>query len=343
MTCLVEEPIEPLESPLKCLRVIFCAFSIAQAIPIWAEDSIEQTQSAHTAIQRSIPFLLQEGTEWIEERGCVSCHQVPFMVWSLNAATQCGFEIDSNRLDELKSWAVDIQNFDNPTSRENRTDAERASSNTDTMAQMLLALRGDATETPEWVTTFETALIENQESDGTWKACGQLPGQKRPITETHEVTTIWTLLAVLESTHETLPDNIDQTMSVLAESGESTEWWAVRLLLAARQNDSQLKKALQDRLRGFQHIDGGWGWLTSEESDAFGTGLAMYALLQTGMSANDAMITNAKNYLLATQSEEGSWPVKSTKSKNKTKVTPTATYWGTAWAIIGLCESISSN
>ena len=37
---------------------------------------------------------------------------------------------------------------------------------------------------------------------------------------------------------------------------------------------------------------------------------------------------------------DGSWAVKGTKKDKAKKVEPTATYWGTCWAVIGLAETL---
>ena len=38
------------------------------------------------------------------------------------------------------------------------------------------------------------------------------------------------------------------------------------------------------------------------------------------------------------QQPDGSWPVPSTRARDKNKINKTATYWGTTWAVIGLLE-----
>ena len=37
---------------------------------------------ARRAIERSLPYLEREGVAWIEKRACLSCHHVPFLLWS---------------------------------------------------------------------------------------------------------------------------------------------------------------------------------------------------------------------------------------------------------------------
>jgi squalene-hopene/tetraprenyl-beta-curcumene cyclase len=115
--------------------------------------------------------------------------------------------------------------------------------------------------------------------------------------------------------------------------GKSTEWHAVKLLLQPG------NKSLRGELLKLQQPDGGWGWRTGEPSDAFGTGLALYALARSGLPASDGDVRRAITFLQTTQRPDGAWPVPSTRARDKNKVNATASYWGTAWAVIGLLES----
>lgn len=81
-------------------------------------------------------------------------------------------------------------------------------------------------------------------------------------------------------------------------------------------------------------------------SDPFTTGLALYVLSRIGPE-NDATVKSlACHYLLHSQHSDGSWP---TVAKNFTKSTDPERlkardeiyhYWGTAWAAIGLMETL---
>ena len=69
------------------------------------------------------------------------------------------------------------------------------------------------------------------------------------------------------------------------------------------------------------------------------TGMAMYAI-QTSNTESDfeSAMARATQFLISTQKTNGSWDVPGTKTNTKDRPTPTANYWGTAWAVIGLLE-----
>lgn len=301
-------------------------------------------KAVHDAVSRSVPFLQSEGQAWIENRKCVSCHQVPFMVWSLNEARGIGVKVDEVKLDETAAWAVDWQNWTAPKNREETDQAKAEAGNIDTMYQLLLSSYYTSSDTSkDWAAAYDTALVKNQQEDGSWKACGQLPTQDRPVRETNEVTTMWTLLA-LEPRSADLPnwnEKLSTAKQYLAEAkpGQSSEWWAVRMLFEQRFGSPEKAEQLKKELLSKQHEDGGWGWLLEKPSDALGTGIVMFALSHEPQEADAEAIERTRRFLLDTQQDDGSWTVPSTLKRAKGKPKETSTYWGTAWAVIGLVRT----
>ena len=281
---------------------------------------------AHEIARKSLPFLQEKGLAWIEDRQCASCHQVPSMLWSLNSAIKAGLITESLEVVKWTQWAADWRHW-NQTGDKDGVDKVSAG-NIDTMVFLLLGRSDDAAP---WVADFRAQILKNQQPDGSWKAGGQLPLGKRPPREIHEVTTMWTLFALKPAADDPVRKQAEEYLAK-AQPGQSTEWHAARLLL--KPDDA----ALRETLLGFQHEDGGWGWLTKERSDAFGTGLALYALAASGLPAEHDSRKKAISYLKSTQTPDGSWLVPSTRARDKNKINKTATYWGTAWAVIGLLE-----
>src|SRR6476620_8485603 len=86
------------------LTIIGCGLLLA-ADPPASDEQVRLT------IERSLPFIEEEGQRWIDEKKCVTCHQVPFMVWSLNAAAERGIVHDPQRLADCGTWATDWNNL----------------------------------------------------------------------------------------------------------------------------------------------------------------------------------------------------------------------------------------
>lgn len=299
-------------------------------------------QEVLESVTRSLDFIRDGGVEWIEQRECVSCHQIPFMVWSLNRAAEHGLPVESDRLGEWNDWAVDWRNFAAPKNREGLDAEGQLTGNVDILYQLLLAQPANEPQT-EWPEEFVSVLTAAQGQDGSWKAGGQLPFQKRDKEETHAATTMWVLYALSSR----LPDEVWQPLHAAAEpvidgvsKPISTEWWAARALLADASGETETVARARDQLLSHQQSDGGWGWRLDEQSDAMGTGLALYSLARTG-SAGDPAIAQGREFLVGTQQEDGSWAVPGTKAAKRDRIEETSTYWGTCWAIIGLLESVN--
>ncbi|MCA9138169.1 MAG: hypothetical protein KDB00_15465 [Planctomycetales bacterium] len=297
-----------------------------------AEPSAEPTAAA-----KAIEYLKTEGQSWMADQGCVSCHQIPAMVWSLGSAAGHGLDVSDEELSQWIGWSTDAVNFVRPTQREGVDIDKTLAGNIDTMSALMLAVPGQS-DAP-WRKQFAEKLCSEQAEDGSWKACGQLPAQKRPKLETTQATTLWVTLALMRNGTNAFDADAAIRFADEGPEAKSTEWYAVRLLVAAEQGSDQLDAHLQNLLR-HQNTDGGWGWITGAKSDALATGIALYALGETGVAAS-AEIAKARQFLQSTQTDSGSWKVPGTKTSAKDKPTATANYWGTAWAVVGMLSTES--
>jgi hypothetical protein len=310
----------------------------------FAADPASAADQVRATVQRSLPFIQAEGQRWIDDKKCVSCHQVPFMVWSLNAAADRGFEVDRQKLQECGVFATVWKNIV-PKTLHDKGEQPGLAGQPDAVYQLLLGRSvQDRKAAASWPTLFAECLAAGQQDDGSWKAGGQLPGQKRPERETNEVTTMWALVALQSyaAPEESLQATIDKARTWLGDrtEGQSTEWWAVRLMLERGGKKTEEAQRIRDELLKRQHDDGGWGWLSADESDALGTGVALYALTRDGIALDHSALVKGRAFLTSTQRADGSWPVKGTKKVKSKQIEPTATYWGTCWAVIALVESL---
>src|SRR4051812_33212445 len=84
--------------------LLICAVLPAAAATRAADPTDAQIR---TAIQSSLPFLEREGVAWMNERNCMSCHTVTFMLWSFNLARSRGIDIDDAKLAQWTQWSLE--------------------------------------------------------------------------------------------------------------------------------------------------------------------------------------------------------------------------------------------
>ena len=304
--------------------------------------SVDAANHQEKAVAKALSYLQQSGREWKENRGCVSCHQIPPMLWAMSLAKEAGhdqFEQEGMSLADWNQWSTDVVNFVKPAQKETCDELEAMTGNIDTMAGLLLAIH--ATEGSPWRDRMAGHLVKEQTDDGTWNPCGQLPAQRRASNETRLATTLWVAVCLLKEGKPFRKDPINELLANVGRT-QSTEILALRLLLSDSFSSLNPELALKDLLVA-QNDDGGWGWLHGEPSDALGTSFAVYAIETfAGRSDQPEASKAAKrgaDFLLSSQQPNGGWLVPGTKKAAKGRKTQTANDWGTAWAVIALLQS----
>jgi Prenyltransferase and squalene oxidase repeat len=89
----------PTVSPALALAAL-----VLLAAPSVAEPP--STEQVREAVGRSLPFLEKEGVAWMRNRQCISCHQVPMLLWSFSQARRHGIKIDADQFAARNEWAV---------------------------------------------------------------------------------------------------------------------------------------------------------------------------------------------------------------------------------------------
>lgn len=110
----------------------------------------------------------------------------------------------------------------------------------------------------------------------------------------------------------------------------------------------QIAKATADVLAD-QQKDGGWATVPGSASDAYATGMSLYALHTTGTSTKTKSYTDGVRYLLRTQDDDGTWFVaKRAMPANNYLDTgfphgesQYASFNGTCWALLGLMQTLN--
>jgi squalene-hopene/tetraprenyl-beta-curcumene cyclase len=57
------------------------------------------------SIERSLAYLEKDGVAWMRQRECLSCHHVPFLLWSHRIAQAKGIPLDAEKLGAWTRWS----------------------------------------------------------------------------------------------------------------------------------------------------------------------------------------------------------------------------------------------
>jgi squalene cyclase len=123
----------------------------------------------------------------------------------------------------------------------------------------------------------------------------------------------------------------------------------LKVLMGTR--SSKPRESMQttiDELFALQRADGGWSQTIPElKSDAFATGQTLYVLSLAGYSVERPEIKRGIDFLVATQKQDGSWPMVSRStpdgSPGSAKLLSPITCAASSWATLGLARLAPKN
>lgn len=415
---LVSATVERARSTIT--RVIFVTlfcFGTVSAM-VWADDPAPVSDPAiRDAVSRSLPFLEKEGVTWMEDRGCMSCHHVPLLLWSHRSAQAQGFTVDAQKLAAWDDWIRRdslanrrqfwLRNYDlgRPEAatlpqavkdklkpliaRSFQTEAEylaeltplltedemkshratvlkisertldmgdRVGGGLEALGPLLIVSEGTASvlAQPDFRDGVIDLMSQIQLADGSWMPGVQFTGLLWTLPTANQATTMWTTLAL--ASYDT-PDpkrsaSIEKALAYLRQESpnlDNREWLAMRLMFEYRFGSDEEVAKVRQQLLDAGNGDGAWGWEKGVPSDALTTGLAIYVLAKVRAGDDSSVLRDACQWLLASQQPDGSWltpaktftgPATPERMKVRDEIYH---YWGTAWATIGLLETLGKS
>ena len=317
------------------------------------------------AIQRAVPLLTKTAEDSVStflrhtsKQDCVSCHQQQITLPALSlahsrhittdrAATRHQIELLKRGFltghikhgdEQFNILEVNLQTtfypepaiFAGYAAMDLQLENEPASAATDSMIHQLATL---------------------QYADGHWSCYFPRPPiQASDITAT--ALAIYTIQSYpIPARQRELSLRVERARTWLATVHAETNEERVHQLLGlawAGENPGALKKLAEELIRQ-QRADGGWGQLAGLDSDAYGTGQSLYALMEGGkMSAGESAVRRGIDYLLRTQLEDGTWHVRTRTHPFQPPMDSGFPHgkdgWisaaGTSWAVMALTTSL---
>jgi len=335
--------------PLHSLaRAALAALGALAASSAFADDT---AKTPRKAIEQGLVFLEKDATSWRKDRQCATCHHGTMTVWAMTEAKARGFTVESEAYSDAVKWTKErLKDIDKP--RDTRPGWNMVNTPAVFLATMALCNPKQEALSQEELKKIAGHLLRHQEENGSW-AWSLAPAKNRPppVFESDEVVT---LLAFAALGPQVPPDAKEKSEAhagrekALAwlqksEANDTTQAEAIRLFRDLR--ESKLAKEIQprkDALLKRQNRDGGWSQVKDAPSDAFATGQALYFLNVAGVKNNDPSVERGVAFLVKTQNDDGSWPMKSRAHPGEKPFTNPVpiTYFGSAWATMGLMRSV---
>ena len=396
---------------------LFCLGSMIAAVR--ANDPVQVSDTAvRDAVSRSLPFLEKEGVTWMKDRRCMTCHHVPFLLWSHRAAQAHGLAVDITKLAEWDEWArkeslanrnrfrlwnyelrkveaaklpdavkdklkpLMDRTFDTEaaflaelapmltegemksyqaivltTATRTGEKSDRAGGGLEATGQLLIGNQGSASALaqPEFRDGAIDLMNQIQLADGSWTPAGQFAELVQwSLPTANQATTMWATLALAayDTPEPKRTQSIEKAVAYLQQQTpdpDNREWLAMRLLFERQFGSADEVAKLRQQLLDARNSDGGWGWAKEVPSDSLTTGLAIYVLAKVGAGDDAPVFRDARKWLLASQQSDGSWltpakyittPCDPQRMKVRDEI---YRYWGTAWATIGLLETLGKS
>jgi ankyrin repeat protein len=275
------------------------------ALPVRLSEELADTR---IAVARSIHLLDSTSDQFFKKSGCFACHEQPPAEFAAAAARAKGIPVDENASHErIRQIASTI----NPIALEGAAALGGADNNL--YAVETLVRTGYA---PNRITDYLAAnLAASQGGDGGW----HLPGYSRsPLQDSDFSRTAMAIRALKAYGTPGRADEIKQRIErgkqwLMRAEPVILEDMDMRLVGAAAAGASaaELRK-LAAPILASQRSDGGWAQRQAFPSDAYATGMTVWALNEAGVMRPDV---KAVKFLLGTQSADGSWHVASRATK----------------------------
>jgi N-acyl-D-amino-acid deacylase len=293
------------------------------------------------SIESGLWRLETAARNYTTNRKCFSCHHQAVPVFALAAASEKGFKIDSQILEEQFDFT--LATFEPLLKQASEGKGIGGGNTMINYGLETLLTAGKPTE--DVVTAMRKYLFVRQKPDGSWPAI-----TPRPPSEGSKFTNAYfalkNLKGVAGEAEGAFKRGSEWVLGAEADTMEDRVFHLRALKLITAPED-RIRKARQAILP-FQKEDGSWPQLKDMDGDAYATGTALVALRESGLPADDPAVRKGIDYLVKTQDSSGAWVV-------KTRSRPVQTYFdngdpggksqfitiaATGWSVLALLDAI---
>ncbi len=266
--------------------------------------------SARAAVERSLPLLQQNDVSFVKKTGCVSCHHNSLTAMSVAAARASGLKVnDAVARQQATETAAYLDRW-----RDRALQGIAVGGASATISYILVGLGAERYPADLATDAMARYILSQQKENGSWRLVSH-----RPPMESSPIQITATSMRALQlyappTRRDDYQPAIDRAAAWIAQATPvSTEDHVFQVL--GLYWSGAPAQVIRDRAQGLlarQRDDGGWAQLVTLESDAYATGQALVALVQSGaIPVTDSVYARGVKFLLKTQFADGSWFVRS--------------------------------
>jgi ankyrin repeat protein len=264
--------------------------------------------AARRAVAAALPLLQQSERTITRTRDCVTCHQHALVAMTVGLARKHGFKVDQTIASEERAQILkDMGGRVRPLKLGTGIDPTLA-------VHVLAGLAAEDEPASRITDALVHYLVLRQQKDGHWQQENYRPPDEASNFQFTALAVHGLRAYAPKGRSREIAGRIDQARRWLqsAEPADSTDRIFQLLGLGWAQAEPESVKEAVTKLVGEQREDGGWAQLPTLASDAYATGLALYALHEGGRVAVDhPAYRRGVEFLLRTQLADGSWFVAS--------------------------------
>jgi ankyrin repeat protein len=278
--------------------------------PPAAPSGYAPAASARQAVERSLPLLQRTDATFLKKSGCVSCHHNSLTAMTVAVARTRGISVDEPvARQQVSEVAAYLDRW-----RDRVLQGISFGGGAFTTSYILLGLADEHYPADEATDAMARYLLGQQLPGGAWRHVSH-----RPPIEASDIQVTATCLRALQvyapaTRNAEYKGSIDRAAVWIAAAKPVTTEDRVFQLLGLQWSGAPAAdiQARAGALLAEQRPDGGWSQLKTLESDAYATGQALVALVQSGaVPVSDPAYARGVQFLVRTQFADGSWFVRS--------------------------------
>ena len=290
---------------------LFLALSVLFLLRPSVSSQAEEALTPRSVVTKSLPMLQSLGVKFIEQTGCVSCHNNSLPAMAVSLARERGFKIDEQAVQAENAKIAELWG----AKREQFLQGSGAPGGNDTASYILIGLAANGQNANATTDAVVHYLAGQQTQAGNWEI--QIRSRP-PLEASHFNATALSLRALQlyapkgrsESVKQQIAEARQWLIKATPQSNEDRAFHLFGLHWSGAGKATKQKAVTQ--LLAQQRSDGGWAQLPTMASDAFATGQSLVALHRAGgLPTTDPAYQRGVQYLLKTWKPDGTWYVQS--------------------------------